>query len=221
MTVRGNACILVVEDEALIAMDLQALLEDAGYRVLGPANSSAAALALIDADAPDVALLDVNLGRSDAFGVASILTERKTQVIFLTGHTAHKLPPAHWCRLRDGKLEQQRYWRPRFGGEPASDFAYRAIGQVPHRHGVRLVAEPAVADHRADAPDAPVGEHCFEAREHFRMFNAQGRGDRLVRLCHERESSLRRAHDRLIRGVHATSLNSMKYSCSRGRSSTG
>jgi CheY-like chemotaxis protein len=87
--------ILVVEDEALIAMDLQALLEDAGYRVLGPANSSAAALALIDGDQPDVALLDVNLGRSDAFGVASILTERKTQVIFLTGHTAHKLPPAH------------------------------------------------------------------------------------------------------------------------------
>ena len=87
--------ILVVEDEALIAMDLQALLEDAGYRVLGPANSSAAALALIDGDEPDVALLDVNLGRSDAFGVASVLTERKTQVIFLTGHTAHKLPPAH------------------------------------------------------------------------------------------------------------------------------
>ena len=95
MNDRGIARILVVEDEALIAMDLQALLEDAGYRVLGPANSSAAALALIDADAPDVALLDVNLGRSDAFGVASILTERKTQVIFLTGHTAHKLPPAH------------------------------------------------------------------------------------------------------------------------------
>ena len=32
--------VLVVEDEALIAMDLQALLEEAGYRVLGPANSS-------------------------------------------------------------------------------------------------------------------------------------------------------------------------------------
>ncbi len=50
---------------------------------------------IIDANEPDVALLDVNLGRSDAFGVATILTERKTQVIFLTGHTAHKLPPAH------------------------------------------------------------------------------------------------------------------------------
>jgi DNA-binding response OmpR family regulator len=95
MTARGNARILVVEDEALIAMDLQALLEEAGYQVLGPANSSEAALAIIDKDAPDVALLDVNLGRSDAFGVATVLVERKTEVIFLTGHTAHKLPQAH------------------------------------------------------------------------------------------------------------------------------
>jgi len=95
MNDRGIARILVVEDEALIAMDLQALLEEAGYRVIGPANSSAAALALIANEEPDVALLDVNLGRSDAFGVANVLTERKTQVIFLTGHTAHKLPQQH------------------------------------------------------------------------------------------------------------------------------
>jgi CheY-like chemotaxis protein len=95
MTLGSGARILVVEDEALIAMDLQALLEGAGYRVLGPANSSAKALALIEADEPDVALLDVNLGRSDAFEVATVLTERKAQVIFLTGHSAHKLPPAH------------------------------------------------------------------------------------------------------------------------------
>ena len=95
MTSAEKAMILVVEDEALIAMDLQALLEEAGYRVLGPANSSAAALALLDSDEPDVALLDVNLGRSDVFVVANVLAERKTEVIFLTGHTAQKLPPAH------------------------------------------------------------------------------------------------------------------------------
>jgi DNA-binding response OmpR family regulator len=95
MTSAEKAMILVVEDEALIAMGLQALLEEAGYRVLGPANSSAAALALLDSDEPDVALLDVNLGRSDVFGVANVLAERKTEVIFLTGHTAQKLPPAH------------------------------------------------------------------------------------------------------------------------------
>jgi CheY-like chemotaxis protein len=87
--------VLVVEDEALIAMDLQALLEDAGYRVLGPANSIAAAMALLDGNEPDVALLDVNLGRSDVFGVANELANRNTKLIFLTGHTAQKLPEAH------------------------------------------------------------------------------------------------------------------------------
>src|SRR5215467_2538272 len=91
----ANPSVLVVEDEALIAMDLQALLEDAGYRVLGPANSTAAAMALLDRDEPDVALLDVNLGRSDVFGVANALAGRKTKVIFLTGHSAQKLPPDH------------------------------------------------------------------------------------------------------------------------------
>ncbi|HEX3487371.1 MAG TPA: response regulator [Micropepsaceae bacterium] len=95
MNLPVSASVLVVEDEALIAMDLQALLEEAGYRVLGPANSSAAAMALLAGQDPDVALLDVNLGRSDVFGVANELATRKTKVIFLTGHTAQKLPPAH------------------------------------------------------------------------------------------------------------------------------
>jgi len=90
-----RATVLVVEDEALIAMDLQWLLEEAGYRVLGPANSTAAAMALLDGIEPDVALLDVNLGRSDVFGVANELATRKTRLIFLTGHTAQKLPQAH------------------------------------------------------------------------------------------------------------------------------
>ena len=89
------ATVLIVEDEALIAMDLQWLLEEAGYRVLGPANSTAAAMALLDGDEPDVALLDVNLGGADVFRVANELATRKTRLIFLTGHTAQKLPLAH------------------------------------------------------------------------------------------------------------------------------
>src|ERR1700704_48791 len=96
---RGPATVLIVEDEALIAMDLQSLLEDAGYRVLGPANSTAAAMALLLGDEPDVALLDVNLGRSDVFDVANELATRKTRLIFPPGHTPHKLPQAHRHRL--------------------------------------------------------------------------------------------------------------------------
>jgi CheY-like chemotaxis protein len=89
------ATVLVVEDEALIALDLKATLEEAGYNVLGPANSPAAAISLIDSSAPDVALLDVNLGRTDVFGVADRLTNGNTALIFLTGHTAQRLPPRH------------------------------------------------------------------------------------------------------------------------------
>jgi CheY-like chemotaxis protein len=95
MVAPGGASVLVVEDEALIAMDLQSLLEEAGYRVLGPANSTAAAMAVLAGHDPDVALLDVNLGRSDVFDVANELATRKTKLIFLTGHTAQKLPQAH------------------------------------------------------------------------------------------------------------------------------
>ena len=56
--------VLVVEDEALIAMDLALLLEGHGWRVLGPAATVAEALRLLDGGGdgtPDVALLDANL----------------------------------------------------------------------------------------------------------------------------------------------------------------
>ena len=89
------ATVLVVEDEALIALDLQALLEDAGYRVLGPANSPAVAFSLLEANQPDVALLDINLGRANAFDIADRLATQNTKLIFLTGYTVQALPPAH------------------------------------------------------------------------------------------------------------------------------
>jgi DNA-binding NtrC family response regulator len=54
--------VLIVEDEFLIAMDLQLMLEGNGWRVIGPVASVSEALALIAAELPQVALLDVNLG---------------------------------------------------------------------------------------------------------------------------------------------------------------
>ena len=53
--------VLVVEDEVLIAMDLQLLLQRNGWRVLGPAATVAEALRLLRGETPDVALLDVSL----------------------------------------------------------------------------------------------------------------------------------------------------------------
>lgn len=67
--------VLIVEDEFLIAMDLQTLLERAGWRVLGPAASVKSALRLIEKELPSVAVLDVNLGRELVTPVAEILVE--------------------------------------------------------------------------------------------------------------------------------------------------
>ena len=53
--------VLVVEDEFLIAMDLELLLRRHGWRVLGPAATVAEVLRLLAAERPDVALLDLNL----------------------------------------------------------------------------------------------------------------------------------------------------------------
>ncbi len=53
--------VLVVEDEAIIALELAYTLEEAGYEVVGPAMSIARALALIEASQPDAAVLDVNV----------------------------------------------------------------------------------------------------------------------------------------------------------------
>ncbi len=69
--------ILIVEDEALIAMVLADSLEDGGHVVVGPAATMAEALALCEAAPPELAVLDVNLGDgSNGVDVARALLER-------------------------------------------------------------------------------------------------------------------------------------------------
>jgi hypothetical protein len=57
----AGAAVLVAEDEAVIALDLDATLRRLGCRVLGPAGSVEGALTLLAADRPAAALLDVAL----------------------------------------------------------------------------------------------------------------------------------------------------------------
>ena len=68
--------VLVVEDEFLIALDLEQLLRRHGWRVLGPAATVAVALRLLRGAMPDVALLDVNLGGELVTPVAAELRAR-------------------------------------------------------------------------------------------------------------------------------------------------
>ena len=56
--------ILIVEDEALLAMDIEAMVDDAGHRVAGEAASLFDVQTLADALCPDLAFVDIQLARS-------------------------------------------------------------------------------------------------------------------------------------------------------------
>lgn len=65
--------ILVVEDERLIALDIQDILEGFGCTVMGPVATANAALELIQDDWPDAAILDVRLNGGTSQPVAEAL----------------------------------------------------------------------------------------------------------------------------------------------------
>ncbi len=84
--------VLVVEDEFLIALDLEQLLRRHGWRVLGPAATVAAALRLLrDGEAPDVAVLDVNLRGEPVTPVAEELRARGVPFVLASAYDGHEL----------------------------------------------------------------------------------------------------------------------------------
>jgi DNA-binding response OmpR family regulator len=87
--------ILVAEDEPMLALELEAALEEMGCRVLGPASTVAGALALVSAEGRrlDGAVLDVNLAGEEIFPVVSALRARGVPVLFATGYS--EMPAEH------------------------------------------------------------------------------------------------------------------------------
>ena len=89
--------ILVVEDEALVAMLVEDALIDAGFAVIGPARSVSQALELLKAEPLDAAVLDLNLGGENSVSVADALAARGIPFLVATGYGAAGLPahPKH------------------------------------------------------------------------------------------------------------------------------
>jgi len=82
--------ILVVEDEAIVALGIQSSLERLGYEVVGRAGTGAEALALAEQARPDLVLMDVMLDGSgmDGIDTASELHERfNLPVVYLSAVT--------------------------------------------------------------------------------------------------------------------------------------
>jgi PAS domain S-box-containing protein len=92
--------IIIIEDEPLVAMDIEAQLISAGWNVVGIAGTLEQARALIANAGCDAALLDVNLGGQPVDDLATALTRRNIPFAFATGYGRSALPAG----FRDGMV---------------------------------------------------------------------------------------------------------------------
>jgi DNA-binding response OmpR family regulator len=89
--------VLVLEDETLVSMMVEDMLGDLACEVVGPFARLDQAIEAVSAlDEPlDVALLDVNLGRTQSFPLAEILRDKGVPFVFTTGYDDSGIP-AEW-----------------------------------------------------------------------------------------------------------------------------
>lgn len=76
--------VLIVEDDAVQAVDMEFAFEDAGYEVVGPVNTVSGALDLIERHRPTMAALDVQLRRETTVPVAQAMRAAGGRIVFVT-----------------------------------------------------------------------------------------------------------------------------------------
>lgn len=89
--------ILVVEDEFLVALELEQLLGGRGCQVIGPVPSVGGALALIGEQRVDAAVLDVNVDGGRVTPVAEALKAREIPFVLATGYGTSTFPEPALC----------------------------------------------------------------------------------------------------------------------------
>jgi two-component sensor histidine kinase/DNA-binding response OmpR family regulator len=93
LKIAGRPRILLVEDEALVAMMIQDYLSEFGYQVLGPVCTASEAAAKARDGHFEAAVLDINLGDGAVYPIADILTARGVPFVFVTGYDAESIEP--------------------------------------------------------------------------------------------------------------------------------
>ena len=80
--------VLIIEDEALIAMDLEHLVEELGHRVIGVARTHSKAVSIAKAHPPGLILADIHLAdnSSGLDAVNELLRTFEVPVIFITAY---------------------------------------------------------------------------------------------------------------------------------------
>ncbi|MEM7688912.1 MAG: response regulator [Pseudomonadota bacterium] len=114
--------ILVAEDEPIVAFDLCDTVEEAGYEVEGPYSGICSATDAYEADAPDLAILDITLEDGEVYALAEKLEADNVPIIFHSGANAgaelkarfpgsttlvKPCPPADMLSAVNGALERK------------------------------------------------------------------------------------------------------------------
>ncbi|SLN24513.1 putative transcriptional regulatory protein pdtaR [Aquimixticola soesokkakensis] len=94
--------ILIVEDEAIVALDLKFIVEDMGLGTIGPCPTVRQGLREANANCPDIAILDVNLLDGEVYALADVLRDQHVPLIFHSAHAdpvelAKRYPGAAFC----------------------------------------------------------------------------------------------------------------------------
>ena len=93
MTDLAGRRVMVLEDSFLLATELRMILEQAGAEVIGPFATVADGRRSLGAEAPDCAVLDVNLGDGASFDLARSLRALGAPFLFFTGYDQRAIPP--------------------------------------------------------------------------------------------------------------------------------
>lgn len=129
--------ILIVEDEALVALQIEMFLEDAGHEVIGQADVYDAALEIARSEHPDLALVDVRLAHgSSGLDVAAALKEMNIPALLVTGNC-----PA----------------------EPRFDIAIGCLHKPFNEKQIVLAVKAAEAVLAGEAPEHTVDQLCLYA----------------------------------------------------------
>jgi CheY-like chemotaxis protein len=84
--------VLLVGDDAVVSLDLQRILRDAGYRVVGPASSISIAERLAGRGRIDCAILDIDRWPARAFAIADRLAVLGIPLVLMSANETEQLP---------------------------------------------------------------------------------------------------------------------------------
>ena len=94
---RPPSDVLLVEDNFIIAMDVESMLQEIGVEIIRTASSVTQALEMIAVQAPAFGLLDVNVGSEKSFQIADLLRELRVPFAFVTGYGDRNAFPAQFA----------------------------------------------------------------------------------------------------------------------------